>query len=290
MIIPSLLLRVGKEMELEMDVILGIDIGGSAVKVVGFSLDEKIMGMLQVKTHDPIISVHEAIDRFVRQYNISVADIMKIALTGVGASFISEDLYGIPVLKVDEFEAIGYGGLYLAGIEEAFVVSMGTGAAFVRAAKGEIRHIGGSAVGGGTLMGLSSIMLNKSDMDSILALANDGHIENIDLSVKDIANKVMPSLPVNFTASNFGKIEQCATKADIAVGIINMIFETIGMLAVFATHNDNIKDIILTGNLTAIPQAQKVFNALSDMFDINFITPSNAAYATAIGAVISSWQ
>ena len=58
--------------------------------------------------------------------------------------------------------------------------SMGTGTAFVRAAKGEVIHIGGSGVGGGALLGLSSIILNKSDIDAILALAESGHIENVD--------------------------------------------------------------------------------------------------------------
>lgn len=274
-----------------MDIILGIDVGGSTTKIVGFSSKNNnlynLIGVLQVKASDQITSMYGAIGHFKRQYNISLKDIVKIILTGVGASLFPEDVYDIPTSKVEEFQAIGHGGLYLAGIEEAFVASMGTGTAFVRATKKEVLHIGGSGVGGGTLIGLSSIMLNQSDIEAILSLAEHGHIENIDLSVKDIMKHEILSLPYNLTASNFGKIKSTATEADFAIGIINMIFETIGMLAAFASRNDTIKDVVLTGSLTTIPQAKEIFSTIADMSGINFMIPSNAVYATAIGAVIS---
>lgn len=273
-----------------MRIILGIDIGGSATKVVGFSPDNKLIGTLQVRTTVQKVSVQDVIDLFIKRYSIVRADIIKIVLTGVGASFLTGDIYDIPTIKVDEFKALGRGGLYLANIEEAFVVSMGTGTSFVRATGKEISHFGGSAVGGGTLIGLSSIMLGESDMDAILSLAEDGHIENIDLSIKDIVNENMSSLPTNFTAANFGKVEPTSTKADMAIGIINMIFETIGLLAAFATKNDRIRTVVLTGNLTMLPQAQGVFTAISSAYDTKFIIPRDAAYATAIGAAVSFIQ
>ena len=246
-----------------------------------------MLGTLQVRADDQITSMYGAVGHFARQYNISLNDIDKVILTGVGASFFTENVYTIPTIKIDEFRAIGYGGLYLSGIEEAFVASMGTGTAFVRATKKEITHIGGSGVGGGTLIGLSSIMLNKRDIDAILALAENGCIANVDLSVKDIINHEISSLPYNLTASNFGKVKSTAGDADYAIGIINMIFQTIGMMAVFMARNDTIKDFVLTGALTTLPQATANFTAITNVCGINFIIPENAVYATAIGAAIS---
>ncbi len=269
-----------------MNIILGVDVGGSTTKVVGFSSGNNLVGALQVRAADQITSMYGAIGHFLRQHRISLKDISKVILTGVGASFISENVYDIPTIKIDEFQAIGYGGLYLAGVEEAFVASMGTGTAFVRAAKNEIVHIGGSGVGGGTLIGLSSIMLNKSDIEAILSLAENGHIENIDLSVKDILDHEIPSLPANLTASNFGKIKSTASEADFAIGIINMIFQTVGMLAAFASRNDLIKNVVLTGHLTTLPQAHTIFSDIANIYGLNFIIPSNAVYATAIGAAV----
>lgn len=267
-----------------MGLVLGIDVGGSATKVVGFDAQKTIVGEIQVRAADQVTSMYGAIGRFSHEYNTPLGEIDKIILTGVGASFFNGDVYGIPTVKVDEFLAIGCGGLYQAGVEEAYVVSMGTGTAFVRASREGIAHIGGSGVGGGTLLGLSSIMAFKTDVESILALAEDGKTENVDLLIRDIFNYDIPSLPADATASNFGKIKSTANEADFAIGVINMIFETIGMLAVFAARNDTIKDIVLIGNLTTLPQARGIFEAIGAMHGTRFIIPPNAVYATAIGA------
>ena len=271
-----------------MSVILGIDVGGSTTKTVGFSSSGNLIGCLHVEASDQITSLYGAVGHFLRQWKIDLSDVIKIFLTGVGASFITEDIYNIPTQNISEFQAIGHGGLYLAKKKEAFVVSMGTGTAFVRASKNDIIHIGGSGVGGGTLLGLSSKILDKDDVKSILALAENGHAENTDLLVHEILNHEIPSLPPNFTASNFGNIKSTASDGDFAAGIVNMIFQTIGIMAAFATRNDRIKDVILTGTLTTLPQAQEIFTAIGEMYDIRFIMPKQAIYATAIGAVMIS--
>ena len=270
-----------------MGIVLGIDIGGSMTKIVGFTSLNDLVGEQQVKATDQITSMYGAIGNFLRKYHLPLSEIGKIVLTGVGASFFSDDIYGIPTVKVDEFIAIGYGGLYLAKTDEAFVVSMGTGTAFVRAGKNQITHLGGSGVGGGTLLGLASIMLNKHDIDAVLALAENGYAEKVDLLVKDIISHEIPSLPPNLTASNFGNVKSGATESDIAIGIINMIIQTIGMLAAFVSKNDTIKRFIMTGTLSTLPQAKEIFDAIGEMHGLKFIIPYNAVYATAIGAAVS---
>ena len=127
-------------------------------------------------------------------------------------------------------------------------------------------------------------MLGKSDIDAILALASTGDLRNIDLSVRDILGKEVQSLPPDLTAANFGKIKSTASDSDVALGIINMVFETVGMLAVFALMNEPVKDVILTGTLATFPQAETVFAKFNDMTGKSFIIPPNAMFATALGA------
>ena len=91
----------------------------------------------------------------------------------------------------------------------------------------------------------------------------------------------------DLTAANFGKISDLATKNDIALGIINMVFETVGMCSLFAARSRGIRDIVLTGNLTTVPQAKPIFDSLNRLFDINFIIPDNARFGTVIGAALS---
>jgi type II pantothenate kinase len=89
------------------------------------------------------------------------------------------------------------------------------------------------------------------------------------------------------TAANFGKLSDIASKADIALGILNLVFETIAMMSIFSARQKNIKDIILTGNLSVIPQGVAMFKNLGDMFGVRFTIPKNSTYATVIGAALT---
>ena len=85
---------------------------------------------LQVETPDQITSLYGAVGKLLYENSLPLEQISEIVLTGVGSTHIREDIYGIPTYKVDEFSAIGCGGLTLCGLKEATVVSMGTGTAF----------------------------------------------------------------------------------------------------------------------------------------------------------------
>jgi type II pantothenate kinase len=265
--------------------IIGIDIGGSTTKIVGFD-NSTIMDPLLVRANDPIASVYGAFGKFMSIHSLQLSEIEQIMITGVGASFINKKLYGIPTGRVDEFMAIGMGGLYLSDLKKAIIVSMGTGTALVRADGNNAVHLGGTAVGGGTLLGLSNRILNVRHFDELIETAKGGDLSLVDLTIGDISKEALETLPNETTASNFGKISDLATKADLAMGIINLVFQTIGMVAVFNTKIDNTKDIVLTGNLTNVPQAQHIFDQLSSLYDVRFQTPRNAEYATAVGAAI----
>lgn len=265
--------------------VIGIDIGGSTTKIVGF--DDKVMiSPLLVRANDPIASVYGAFGKFLNTHSLKIEDIERIMITGVGSSFINNRLFGIPTGKVDEFMAIGMGGLFLSNLKKAIIVSMGTGTALVKAENNTAAHLGGTGVGGGTLLGLSNRMLNVRHFDELIEAANGGDLSNVDLTIGDISKEALETLPSETTASNFGKISDLVTKSDLAMGIINLVFQTIGMIAVFNTRIDKIKDVVLTGNLTNVPQAQNIFEQLSKLYDVNFQTPPNAEYATAVGAAI----
>lgn len=265
--------------------VIGIDIGGSTTKIVGFD-DKEVISQLLVRANDPIASVYGAFGKFLNINSLKIEDIERIMVTGVGSSFINSKLFGIPTGRVDEFMAIGMGGLFLSNLKKAIIVSMGTGTALVKAENNTAVHLGGTGVGGGTLLGLSNRMLNVRHFDELIEAANGGDLAHVDLTIGDISKEVMETLPSETTASNFGKISDLVTKADLAMGIINLVFQTIGMIAVFNTRIDNIKDVILTGNLTNVPQSEYIFNQLSKLYDVNFQTPHNAEYATAVGAAI----
>lgn len=271
-----------------MGIVIGIDVGGSTTKIVGFDRSYRMIQPLSVKANDPIASAYGAFGKFTSQNGIEMAQIEKIAMTGVGSTFTEAGLFGIPTEHVSEFQSIGLGGLYLSGLSEAIIVSMGTGTALVHAKKnGTIEYMGGTGVGGGTLIGLSKKLFGISHVDHIVELARDGNVDNVDLRVGDITKKdILPGLPGKLTAANFGNVSDVATNSDIAVGLFNLIFESIGMLAIFGARARGLKDIVLTGNLAVVPQAKQTFDVLNSMFNMRFIMPENKQFATAIGAAL----
>ena len=273
-----------------MSVVIGIDVGGSTTKIVGYTDSGKLISMLKVEAADPVTSAYGALGKFINENNLLLSDVTQIILTGVGAALFKKNIYGIATSQVDEFLAIGLGGLELSGKKEGLIVSMGTGTAFVRAGQEGIAHIGGSGVGGGTVLGLCGKMCGATSFKTVAELAQTGTLDKVDLNIKDISPAQIPTLPPETTASNFGKMEDNAHTADITLGVLNMTFQTIGMMAVFACRNDRIKDVILTGTLTQVPFAWQVFQALHKMHGIQFIIPKNAIYATATGAALSFFK
>ncbi len=271
-----------------MSIIVGIDVGGSTTKIVGFDGDKLLTPEL-VKADDPIASVYGGFGKLTSDNNISLDKIDKIMVTGVGSSYLGDNIYGIPTCHVNEFLANGRGGLYLSGNDEAIIVSMGTGTAFVYA-NGKTReyiHLGGTGVGGGTLVGLAGKLIGVHSVQNVANLALDGDLKNIDLMISDITETdISPTLSNNATASNFGKVSDLASREDIALGLVNMVYETVAMLAIFSARMKNIKDIILIGNLAILPQAKTIFDKLENMFGVNIIIPENAAYGTVIGAAL----
>lgn len=275
--------------DLFMKATLGIDIGGSTTKIAGYTKQKELLGTLQVTASDQITCMYGALGRFLREQKLSLSDISKIVLTGVGASFIEENIYGIPTVKAGELESVARGGLAISGLDEALVVSLGTGTAFVRADKDGARHIGGSGVGGGALMGLASHFLHENNILTLSKMAEQGDITKVDLMMSDIFCGDIASLPPELTAANFGKVNNDAGDCDIAAALFNLVYQTVGVLAIFALTNDTIKDIVLTGSLACLPPAVKVFDVfekMRELYGVHFIIPQNAAFATAIGAVI----
>ena len=273
-------------------IIIGIDIGGSTTKIVGFDAsdaDRRLIDPLFVRATDPITSIYGAFGKFLDQNSLTLDDVAKVMVTGAGSSYLSRPIYGLPCESIAEFKSIGLGGLYLSGLDRAIIASCGTGTALVYAEAGkEPLYLGGTGVGGGTLVGLSKKMLNMDDVEHISALAKGGSLDRVDLKIKDITKTdLIPGYSEVMTASNFGKVSDLATKEDIAFGIINMVFETIGMLSIFAARNYGIRDVVLTGNVSRVSQAPDIFATLSKMFDMNFIIPENSAFGTVIGAALA---
>ncbi|MFA6126187.1 MAG: pantothenate kinase [Bacteroidales bacterium] len=266
--------------------VIGIDIGSTTTKSVAIYPDDSFITLI-TKAFDPVTSAMGALGKMLMENNLEMASVKNIVLTGVGASGIEGNLFGIPTSKIEEIEALGLGGMYLSGKKDVVIANLGTGTALVEAHEGRINHIGGTGVGGGTILGLAKAMLKISDLEILSGMAAKGRINQIDLLIGDIAGSDIGFLKKEMTASNFGKLMDNATDDDVALGIFTMVYQVIGTISAFAAKSRNISTIVVTGTASNTTIGKRILNAIAEIYSIRFIYPDYAPYATAIGAALS---
>jgi type II pantothenate kinase len=270
-------------------VIVGIDIGSTTTKAVAVETgkDSPVIRKIKTRAADAVTSATGAFGKMIVENNIRMADIERIMITGAGAGSLKNDLFGIATEKVDEIQAVGIGGIFLAGKENIIITNIGTGTAIIDARRDCIRHLGGTGVGGGTIQGLAKKLLPTSDFNGIMALAEAGNLNQVDLLLEDIMESDISFLNKESTASNFGKMLDSAQSGDIALGILNMVYQVIGMLSVFAAKSRNTDRVVVTGNGSDNPIGKAVLAGITGMYQVHFEYPKDAAYTTAIGAALS---
>ena len=272
-----------------MGIIIGIDVGISTTKIIGIK-DGEVVSPIRITAIDPVTSLYGAFGKYLHDSGVSLTDIEHIMLTGVGSAYIDKPVYGLPTTQVEEFLADGLGARHESGIKDAIVVSMGTGTSFVKCVGDDICHIGGIGAGGGTLQGLSRLLLNTGDVDYVCELAKKGNLANINLLIGDISASPLPGLPMDATASLFGKAQSNAQPEDVARGIIYMVLQSIGSAAVLSAIGSTIKDFVLIGNLTLLPACQEIFPAIGKLYGVRFHIPQHSEFCTAIGAGLNYFK
>lgn len=255
------------------DKVLGIDIGASTTKLA-LMRGNRCLNMVRIAKDEPL---EQAMSR------LDLGGVKRIAITGVGASFIQGDLLGIPTVKTDEFIALSRGASLLAKRHNFLIVSVGTGTSFVRVTPFRSWHVGGSGVGGGMLAGLAKRLLDVDSVDELSRLAASGNLENVDLQLRDVCRDTISNLNPTTTVANFNKTGE-ASREDIARGLFNLVFECIGVMAAFAVQKHFTRTVVLVGTIMDMPLAAETLNAVKKLHKVSFQIPTDAPFAAAIGA------
>lgn len=159
----------------------------------------------------------------------------RVGATGGGAEEVGEEVAGAPVRRVPEFAAWARGAPVLAaeaGMElpaEYLLVSLGTGTSILVVRGDEAERVGGSALGGGTLLGLGRLLVGAESFEEILALAATGDRRGVDLLVGDIYRRGGIALPADLNAASFGKLES-TRREDLAHALLSLIGENLGTI------------------------------------------------------------
>ena len=90
--------------------IVGIDVGGSTTKIVGFDPDGRLLSPIFVQATDPVTSVYGALGRFTSENGLALGDIDRVMMTGAGSGFVNMPIYSLDCRSVTEFKRIGAAG------------------------------------------------------------------------------------------------------------------------------------------------------------------------------------
>ena len=262
---------------------LAIDIGMTNIDLVLETAHSQVMRMLPNKEKDPEDQVRQALGK--------VSDFlepgMTIGVTGGRYRSLPSEIDGFQIKKVDEILALGLGGLALSKLDSGLVVSAGTGAAMVAAEGGKAEHVTGSAVGGGTLLGLSKIILGTDDVDEIDRLALAGDASAVDIMLSEAVGGEVGRLPAKANAVNLGKLDRDNgfSRENLAAGLVRLVAQVISVIAINAANAAGMENIILLGHLMDLESIRKEVYLVGEFYDQDFIVPENPGFGTVMGVL-----
>ena len=221
-----------------------------------------------------------------------ISNIGFLAVTGGKHLELGDYIDSTPIIHVNEIDAVGHGSMKLSGLSEeesTIIVSAGSGTACIHAHKGIFTHCSGTGVGGGTVLGLSKLLLGTTDPEEIAALAEKGDESFVDLILEDVVSGPIGQLPSDTTAVNFGKISKEDieySREDIAAGIVNLVGQTAARIATSVAMMFQATEIVVVGRA---PSFAGLKNSLEQAASITGFTPhfpKNGEYASALGAML----
>lgn len=268
--------------------IVGLDIGASFAKAILVDENLTIIDKHILPVKEPKTAASKILEFFIKTFGEEYRDIIDaVAVSGGGSRFIGETILGLPARRVEELEAIGTGGLLLTKRSEGLIVSAGTGTAIVAAYEDGrvVKHVCGTGVGGGTIIGLSRRILGVTKFEVLENMAMMGDANRVDLTVGDIVGGPVGIVPAEATASNLAKLTHESDLNDIAAGIFNMVSQTIGVLAAMAAKTCGLEDsVIITGMLAKSKITSKIICETTRLFGVTAHVPENCEFSNALGA------
>ena len=269
--------------------VIGIDTGGTLTKLA--YLNDEGQLMLDVFPSNQM--------ELVRKWLENHPEVEEIGLTGGRTEQLREKLQTMKNIEyLVEFEATLKGVQYLMKqegheIEDAIITNIGTGTSIHHMKGNSHDRVGGTGIGGGTLIGLSSIMTGVASFEEVTERAEQGQRENIDLLVKDIYQGMDTPIAGTLTASNFGKVGISKDKQypieDILATTQGLVGEVITTLSIQLAEQYDAQHIVYIGStLTNNPQLKKVIANYTILKKHTPIFLKDCGYSGAVGALLNS--
>ncbi len=222
----------------------------------------------------------------------------RVGITGGGAPELARHL-SFDTTRADEFEAWRRGAREMLRddvphrTDRYLLVSLGTGTSAMLVEGEVVTRLGGTALGGGTLMGLGAALVGTTSFDELVALARKGDRRRVDLLVSDIYRSGEAPLPGDLSASCFGKLAHSASEtrpspapADLAHAIVGLVAENVALICNGLAAAAHVQQIVFAGSTlrTNAPMVEILgFVAATGGREVIFL--ENGEFAGALGAL-----
>ena len=274
---------------------LGLDFGQTNLD--GVLLDgDRIVQTWQQSTTIPTnqAALRDLLESHVLNANgLKLADLEWIGATGGRHRDLPQTVGGVSVHPVNEAQAVGRGGLALASLDRALVVSAGTGTAMISSRDGVFAHVTGSAVGGGTLLGLSKLLLGTTDPFEVARLAALGDPAGVDSTLQDVIGGGIGHLPADATAVNLGRLPGLASAPapeDLAAGLVTLVSQVIAVIALNAAKANDLDRVVIVGHLADLEPVRAALLRVWGFYGVtpDPVIPDQRGFATALGAALEA--
>lgn len=214
----------------------------------------------------------------------------RLAATGGGADRFGDAFDGVPVSQVGEFAAWGAGAGLMAAREgvalpaEYLVASVGTGTSILAVTAAGAERAGGTALGGGTIMGLARLLVNCDEFDAVVALAAQGDRRRVDLLIGDLYRTAPLAVLHDLSASNFAKLAS-REPADLAHAIVGLVGENVALMAGALGRGSRLDTVLYCGaTLRGNAPLRAVIEGITQVFGNRPLFLREGAFCGALGA------
>jgi type II pantothenate kinase len=215
-----------------------------------------------------------------------------IGLTGGGAVGLSGLLESESV-RVNEFAAWGAGMATLLGAgadgTRYVMACVGTGTSVLLIDGMSASRVGGTALGGGTIVGLGRMLLATSDFAEIASLATRGSRGRVDLRVSDIYRSGEFPLAADLTAASFGKLArdgEASDPQDLAAALMGLVGENVALICGGLAAAAQVERVVYAGStLRTNPVLREVLSQVTTALGRSPIFPDAGEFAGALGAL-----
>lgn len=267
---------------------IGIDVGGTLTKIAYLNINQELKLL-----HFPSADLEKVSD-----WIASSDEDIQIGLTGGRAEQLKLFLRSHENLHyLVEFDATVAGVKYQLeksghDFPDAVITNIGTGTSIHLLKGDEHVRIAGTGIGGGTLLGMSSLMTGIHQFEEIVQYSSKGMRSEVDMLVSDIYFGNKTPIDGGLTASNFGgagltpHLEK--SKDDILATVQGLVGEVISTLSIQCAVSEDVEHIVYIGStLTENVPLQKIIGNYTQRKSKTPIFLSDNGYSGAIGALLS---